>query len=106
MHISGRKRKGIRESIESCRDRARRARCALNENPPLSLETLMHSETLSDIEFGLPTPGDQICRVWDVQMREADELVRTCAATQTKWNARIHGSISAPPGKFQTAATK
>ena len=64
------------------------------------------SETIRAIDLFRSTPDGQIRRILDVQLREAEELVRTCALAQTKWNACIRGSISAAAGKFQTVASK
>ena len=104
LRFDWRQRNGIRELLGRCRDRARRLRCALGGNLPISLETPLHSETLRDIEFIRATPGDQICMMRDVLLRSAEELVRTRAQAQTKWNDFIPGSISAAAGKCQTVA--
>ena len=66
----------------------------------------MPSETIRAIEFTRSTSDDQIRRIRDVQLRAAEDLVRSCAPTQTKWNACVPGSISAAAGKFQTVAAK
>ena len=66
----------------------------------------MPSGTIRAIEFARSTPDGQIRRIWDAQLRAAEELVRSCALAQTKWNACIRGSISAESGKFQTVAAK
>ena len=66
----------------------------------------MPSETSGAVEFISPTPNGRILNIWDVQMGATEELVRICALSQSKWNARIPGSISADVGKFQTVVVK
>ena len=66
----------------------------------------MPSGDLRDIEFTRPTPDGQIFKILDVQMQAAEELVRTRALAQTRWNACIPVSISAADGKFPTVAAK
>ena len=104
LHLDGRRRKGIHEPIGRRRDRVRRVRCSLKENSPLSLDTPMHSETLSAIEVIRSTPDEQIRTIWDVQLRAAEEFARKCAMDQTKWNARIPGPIAAAGGMFRNVA--
>ena len=106
LHLAGRKRKGMRDPLNSCRDRVRHVRCASKGRFPLSLETPLHSETLDSAEFIRSTPDGRILRIWDDRMRATSELVRSCALAQTKWNARIPGSITDASGKFQSDAIK
>ena len=106
LHLAGGQRKGIREPLDRCVDRKHHVCCSLQEDSTLSLETPMPSETIRAIEFTRSTPDDQIRRIWDVQLRAAEDLVRSCAPAQAKWNARIPESISAASGKFPTVAAK
>ena len=66
----------------------------------------MSSGPIRDIEFIRSTSGGKIRRIWGVQLRAAEDLVRPCAPAQTQWNERIRGSISAAAGKLQTVAAK
>ena len=100
------KRKGIHELLDRCRDRTHHVQCALKEDFPLSLEDPLPSETIRDVEFTRSTADGEICKVCDFQLHAAEELVRTRASAQTKWNARILGSIAAAAGRFQTVAAK
>ena len=106
LHIECRHRKWISEPLESCRYRAHHVRCALRESLPLSSENPLPSETLRDIEFTRRTPGDQVRKIWDVQLRAAGNLVRSRALGKTKGDARSSGPIAAAAGKFQTVAAK
>ena len=106
LHFAGRQRKGTHEPLDSCVGRTHRAWCALKEDFPLSPETPLPSETIRAIELIRSTPDTQICKIWDAQLRAAEELGRTCGLAQTKWNARMPGSISGAAGEFQTVAVK
>ena len=66
----------------------------------------MPSETIRAIEFIRSTSDGKIRKIRDAQLRAAEELVRSRALSQTKWNACIPGSISASAGNFQTVAAK
>ena len=106
LHFAGGQRKGTHEPLGRCLDRKHHVWRALQEDFPLSLETPLPSETIRAIEFTRSTPDVQIMRIWDVQLRAAEDLVRSCAPAQTKWNACVPESISAASGKFQTVAAK
>ena len=106
LHLTGGHRKGIREPLGSCVDRRHHLWCALKEDSPLSLETALPSDTIRAMEFIRSSPGGQICKIRGVQLRAAEEVVRTCASAPTRWNVRIPGSISASAGNFRTVAVK
>ena len=87
LHLVGGQRKGNHELLDRGVDWEHHVFCAMQEDSPLSLETPLPSETIRAIEFTRSTPDGQIRRSWDVQLRAAEDLVRSCAPAQAKWNA-------------------
>ena len=102
LHFAGGQRKEIREPLDFCVDMKHRVWCTLEEDshcrwrlPSVGNDTCYRFRPLYS---GWSNPNDLGC-----QLRPAEELVRTCELSHTRWNACIPGSISAAGGKFQTA---
>ena len=106
LHFPDSRRKGIRESMGSCRNYEHQAPEALQGRFPLSHLTPLPTETREAAAYIRDTSPDAILKVWDAQLTALDELAHGCKLAPSTWNACIPEEIPTSDGEFQTVSMK
>ena len=106
LSFADKQRRGIREAFDGCSSMKGHVKRAVKQPFPLASEIPIPKETMKAAQFVAENDPRLIAGFWDSQLASLENLVKSAASSQAKWNGFIDPAIRPAAGKIHILALR